>query len=382
MKFTAKQPVLERLAVDVVPVVPVNSPRAVLQCFQVSVAPHSLTFAGTDTDQAIVATTPLVDTEEAWSFLIPARKLAAVLKEAPNTDVTVSTEGATATVSAGSSEWALGLKTSLGEFPALPDAEAVKWEETERAPFLAALRAVRHAVSRDVRPALACVAIVRSADGTARFNAYDGARFQQAVLESFPQSMWVPAAGSPSAVDELVRLLSGSDAKVVEVASTDKKLLFRAGSVMFATGPHMARTADAEQELLVPALASAKQEFTVQRQSLIDAVRRVRVSADSETSAIGLRLNGTYARVLARDKSGNHAHEDVDGTWDGKEGRLVVLNHKYLTDALEAHPAPECKLRLSTSDSARKRSLVLLRDEAATVSAVLTQGHPKSLGLT
>jgi DNA polymerase III sliding clamp (beta) subunit (PCNA family) len=194
--------------------------------------------------------------------------------------------------------------------------------------------------------------------------------------------MQIPAAGTPSAVDEVIRLLSGNaDLEQAEVAVTGKKLLFRAGSVVFATGPHLARTADAEAELLVPALASANQGLTVQRDALLAAIRRVRVSADAETSAIGLRLGSSEVIVLARDKSGNSAQEAVDATWEGKDGRLVVLNHRYLSEALGAHPGAQCEFRLGP-DAGRKRSLVLLRDKDAGADAVLMQGHPKSLGLT
>ena len=381
MIFSAKRFVLLDLATKVAPVVPFNSPRVVLQCFRISVAPASLTFAGTDTDQAIVAATSMVTAEGECTFLVPAHKLTEVLKEAPEGDVTVTVDGSnTAVVRAGSSEWVLVTKDGLGEYPPLPDSASVTWHAVQREPLLAALKGTRHAVSRD-RPALSCITMSRLSDGTAKVTAYDGARLEQVVLPAFPFSVQIPSAGSPAAVDELIRLLGGNnDLESVQVAEDGNKLLLRAGSVTFATGKHLARAVDAEAELLVPALASATQVLSVQRDALLGAIRRVRVSSDQETSAIGLRLHPSTLHVLARDKAGNHASEDVEATWAGKEGRVVVLNHRYLSEALAVHPASLCEFRLGP-DKSKSRTPVLLRDEASGVTAVLLQGHPKSLGV-
>lgn len=379
ISFSAKRFVLLDLAGRAIDVVPSSSARPVCQCFKVVVSSDLLTVSATDVDQSLVVSSPMVTySGDAASFLVPARRLLELLREAPEGDITVDVDGKVATVRAGAGSWTLRLRDE--EFPALPDLTTAKWHEYDRGALLSALKIVRHAVSRESRAALSCVSIVQAGDGSAKVSAYDGARFQQVQLAKFPLSMQIPAAGSPAAVDELVKVLSANpDIETAEVAEDKTKLLFRAGSLVFATGKHLARAADAEQSLLVPALAG-NQLMTADREALRAAIRRVRVNADPDTSAIGMQLDASTVRVIAKDKAQNSAQEDVPATWEGAAGRLLVLNHRHLDDALAAHPGESAVFRLGP-DMGKKRSLVLLRDDATGVSAVLPQGHPKTLGL-
>jgi DNA polymerase-3 subunit beta len=382
VKFTVQRFALSHVANAAAAVVPARAVRPVLANFLVSVAPGMLRVTATDLDLAVVASTGAVAAKEEATFLLPAARLVAILKEASEGDLTVQVDSSRAKVTSAGSQWDLTLHSDLlPEYPETPDPDKLTFADVNKAELLTAIKSVRHAVGRDVgRLALAGVSIVRNGDGTAKVTGCDSARFQQAHLSSFPFTASIPAIGSPSAMDELIRVLTlYPDVETAQAAQDgEDTLVFKVGSICFSTGRLVARPMDVETLLLAPAMDN-KQELTVSRDDLKGVIRRVQIAADPESHAIGLRLSPGTLTVFARDKFRNEATESLPVEYDG-QARTLVVHYGFLNDMLDAHPSPACKFRLG-SDTARKKSMVLLRDDKTQLTGVIQQLHPKSLGL-
>lgn len=367
--FTAKRLVLAALVDKAISVVPTGNTNPVLKHFLVQVAPGGLQMAATDLELSVLASTPAVTAEVSQMLVLPARKLLAILHEAQADDITVDVAGEFATVRAGSATWSL-LLADCSEFPPLPDPAEVQMHLVGREAFLTALKTVRHAVGRDSgRPPLMQVDIAvdeHSPDAAAKVTASDGIRFARTALVGFPLSVRIPSG----ALDSLVKTLESSEMEQVQVGETDAQLVFRVSGTTFLASKMLAKFPDVEKLLLRPALEN-KLALTVDKGELAGAIRRVRINADPETSAIGLQLSSGQLAVIARDKYGNRAQETVAAGWDGPE-RLVVVNHQFLTEMLAAYPSPSCRFFLGP-ETGKKRSVLMLRDDESGTVGIIYQ---------
>ena len=364
--FTAKRLVLAALADRAISVVPAREVVPVLKYFQVQVAPGKLQLAATDLELSVLAATPAVTTDAAQTLVLPARKLLAILREAPDGDVTVEVAGDRATVRAGHASWSLVLEDA-SSYPPLPDPAEVELHPVNRAALAAVLRNVRHAVGRDSgRPPLMQVDIAAADDGSAAVTACDGTRFARTTLHGFPVSMRLPSG----ALDDLVKMLESSELDQIHIGETGPALVFRIGETVFLASRLQAKFPDVEKLLLKPAEGN-NLLLTADKAELTSAIRRVRINADESTSAIGLRLAKDQLTVIARDTHGNRAEESIAAGWEHGD-RLVVVSHQFLSDMVAVHPSAQLRFWLGP-EAGKKHPVIALKDEDTGTIGVIYQ---------
>jgi DNA polymerase III sliding clamp (beta) subunit (PCNA family) len=383
--FRVKRWVLSGLAEAVAQALPSSVALPALGCFRVTVGEGFLELAATDMERTILAVSSAVDAKDTSDgtpneAFMPARRLMAILKESPDTDVTITVKKNQAQVAAGSGSWTLILPDSSG-YPELVSPAKLKFAAYGRERLLAGLRAVRHVVCRDAgRPPLTQVEIKADPDDEGRsfITASDGTRFARATVERYPlAASCIPA----SALDDLTRILAAGQSEDAGIAQSDDVLAFRAGPVVLAVARRSTPFPDVDRLLLQPARENTD-PLTVDRDELAAAVRRVRINADGETSAIVLDIPaGTVAggsvTVVARDKLGNSATEDVVAGWAGAKSRSLCVNHVFLTEMLAAHGGKSCEFRLG-KDLGKRRSMVLLEGDG--IVQVIAQMAPALVG--
>jgi DNA polymerase III sliding clamp (beta) subunit (PCNA family) len=173
------------------------------------------------------------------------------------------------------------------------------------------------------------------------------------------------------AVDDLVRLLGDSRQEEIGIGEEEYVLAFRIGSDVFMAGKLADEYPDMEKRLLAGPLVSNKDELRVDKKDLMAAIRRVRITADQGTAAIGLRLVPGGLRVISRDKNGNTACEELTAQWSHKE-RTVVVNHEHLVDLLSLTEGLQSVL-VFDAGTAKQRGMLLLRDDKAGTAGVIGQ---------
>lgn len=350
-----------------------------LACFQVRCGGPDiyLQVAATDTEQAVIARTEAVSYKgQLDQAYIPARWLLSILKEVSGGDVTVSVAKNMAGVSGGGASWTIQLPDSTA-YPELTAPHSLDFKTYQRDKLLAALHSVRHAVCRDgslanlTQVQISRIATPDESDSMAWVTASDGNRLARAELPGFPEAFCIPAP----ALDDLMKLLAMKGAEV-GVAQTPKLVAFRVGHVVYTATKRMLPFPDVDSQLLKKAQAN-DEKLSVDAVKLRAAVRRVRIAADAGTSAMALALSPSSATLTAKDEGGS-ALEDVPATWTGTPGRLVVVSHVALSEALAAHPEPVCEFRLG-KDIGKKLSTVYL--SGGGVTQVLTQLPAALVGL-
>lgn len=361
VELSIKRFILRELLEKAATVVPTRDVAPVLKNVRVDAADGRLRIAATDTELSMVVTTELVDIRTPGSCVLPAKRMLDILKEAGEFDVHLTVTGSSAAITIGRTTWNQSLATG-SDFPdvSAPIGDTVL-TAVNREAFAAALRAVRYAACRDANRA--SLMMINIAGNT--MTAADGARFAQTPTEPLGFDCQIPI----DAVDDLLKLMKGHDLDEIGVGQTPKGLIFTFGADTFIVTTLLAEFPDLEAQWLRPALAN-KHPLTVNRAELLAAIRRVRISADTNTSAIALHLSENLVTVAARDKY-NTATEAIQAQWDRGE-RTLVLNHTYLVDAVTHHTGDWCGFVLG-DDTRTRRSPLLLRDTDTGGSAVVQQ---------
>jgi DNA polymerase III sliding clamp (beta) subunit (PCNA family) len=291
----------------------------------------------------------MVSVTTAGIAVFPAKKLLEVVKTAEDADVHIRVKATTARISIGRAAWTLQLPGGH-DYPAMPAITEAEFTTVGRRPLLDAIHAVRYAASRD--PSRANLNIIDVRDG--KLTACDGSRIQQINIPTFTGSLRIPM----SAVDDLLRLLKISELETIDVGQSNDKLIFRFGSDVFIVNKFEAQFPDMEAQMLRPALEN-RHALECDRAELIDAVRRVRINADAESSAIALDFDDSEITISAKDKYGNTATETIDATWNGRGRRTVMVNHKFLADMIATYGDEKLSFRLGDDTKTRRTPLLL-----------------------
>jgi DNA polymerase III sliding clamp (beta) subunit (PCNA family) len=357
------------VAVPASPTVPVYG------CFQVTVSEDRLCLAAAGQRLSVTAETPAVTAPQAGTVYIPAKKLEAMLNEAPEGDVRIVVKGGIASVTAGSASWSLRLPPADG-YDDLPDLSGAGFAPVNRGKLLAALTTVRHAVGKDAgRPAFAQVNIAAADSGGMYACATDSGQFSRAPVDGFPVPVSVPGA----VLTDLVKLLSSAQEDNVEVADTGSYVAFRAGTVTM-TVLKMTHAFPDPGQFLKPVQGNDRL-LRVDKAELARALRRVRINADTTTSAVALIADGGDRPILtveSRDKDGNSAEEVISASW-ANDRQLLVVNAGVLEAMLTAHPSATCEFKVGLPRG-RVLPALLLEDTEARVTGICPQLPPVVLG--
>lgn len=371
LHIEAKRFVLQALFEKASSVVPVKDILPVLKNFQVVAESDEgidrLRVVATNLELMVLASTEMVNVVTPGTVVFPAKKLLEILRQAEDDemyiDVAATSEGLIADIAVGRTSWKLRLQSG-DDYPPLPEVGELEFHEVDRVNFLGALHSVRYAVATDT--ARANLMMIDITDG--KMTGCDGVRFQQALLgEDFPLSLQIPIM----AVEDLVKMLRSTDLPKLGIGEADHFLVFRVGTDVFIANKLTAEFPDVEKQLLRPALEN-KDKLVVDRQELLDAVLRVRINADPESSAIRWELSENKLALSSRDKYGNASAEELDVAWSGPDSQ-VVLNHKFLTDMLTMYDGKACEFWLPPNGAKTRQKPVMLKDPETGTTGIVQQ---------
>lgn len=361
LAFSMRKVVLMPLLEKACTVVPSGDAMPVLKCVQVHIDPQRVRVIATDADRTLLTSTSRVITHWPGVAVFPAKRLLDIVKAAEATDIAIKVSGTKASISADKAMWTLNLQSGA-DFPALPDFGDAEFVQIDRLAFMAAMETVRYAASRD--PARINLNVIDIRQG--KVTATDGSRIQQVDLPGLNLDLRIPV----TAVEDLLRLIRRADVEMLHVGHSAHRLIFRFGGDIFMVSKEHGTFPDLEKTMLRPAMEN-KHQLWVPKNALILAIRRVRINADAESSAIALTLGPNSITVSTTDKYGNSAGETVACDYAGP-ARSLVVHHGYLSDMINHFGDTTCTFRLG-DDSKTRRSPLLLRDESTGRVAVTQQ---------
>lgn len=296
---------------------------------------NRLKFTGSDLELTIETQLEVAGETDGVAVL-PSKIALDVVKSLGDPRVEVSCEGDEATIVAGRFESSIRLLPA-DEFPrlAMPADDAVTISARE---FATALHQVVPAASADdARPILTGV-LLAAEDGGLRLVATDSYRLAVrdipgASILGEGQSVLVPSR----ALRELERLLGSADEITLRLG--EREASFEVGSLRLTT-----RLIEGEfpnYRGLIP--ASHPNQLTVGRETLVEAVRRVKLMAREPNTPVRLAMTADGLELVAITQDVGQAHEQLDATYSGDE-LTVAFNPDYLLSGVEVSPGDEITL--------------------------------------
>jgi DNA polymerase-3 subunit beta len=362
MKFRCERDaLLEALMVAVRAAAGASSSRAALTGAHLDLADGTLVVTGSDLDLTLSVTTDVAG-EADGAAVAPARLLTDVVRAVPAGSVEFSvTDDGEASIVAGPSEFSIRLipeedypqlafkdeRTQDGASVAF--SPAVSFDGLE---FREALsQVVKSASSDDSRPILTGVLMTAESEGQLRLVSTDSYRLSVRDLEGSSilgehERVLVPSR----ALGELQRLIADSDEVTLKLA--EHYAQFVVGAVQLTT--RLIPGDFPNYHGLIP--TNHPNCLTVNREQLVEVVRRVRLLAQDSTP-VRLVMSSENLEVIAITHDVGKANESMDAQYEG-EDLTVAFNPGYLIDGIEASTGDE--VTLHTADAVKP---ALLRSE-------------------
>jgi len=359
--FEIQREILLVLLEKAISVVPTRNMIPVLTNFQLKVTEGKLEVIASSLDMAIVVSTNQVDTKIPGTEVLPAKTLLTIVKEAnagSTIFIEVSTTGAVIVAGGFSAEIRI---MNGSDFPPMDILDNVVFHEVQRQAFIDAITNVKYALPGKDHSGLDTLRMIHIRGG--KFTACDGSRFQQVRVEDFKLSMQLPTYS----INTIIKTLSSTDQEILEIGETKGRLVFRLNNVIFYVNKLDDPYPKVEQLWLRPALSN-DQEFIVNRQELITAIKQVKVASDSSSNAIGLIIENEFVKIVAKDIE-NSASVVIPCKWTGKPKTLAV-NYLHLVEMLKAYSLPECRFLLGKDTQTHKASILLKNDDTMAIATI------------
>jgi DNA polymerase-3 subunit beta len=325
MKFSIPRQNLDKAIQRVLAVVSPKTTLPVLANFLVEANEKEKKILITATDLDMTVTTGAeAMVEEGGSVTLPAKRFAEIVRELGDTDVTLSAEGEEIAIKAGRSKFKIvGIPTE--EFPSLPKSERASAFSVDSSTLARMVDKVSFCTSKDeTRPSLNGAIWEFGADHMG-MTATDGHR-----LATFKTSgdfkalagknMIVP----PKALGHAVRIISAEGGDAVSVSVHENHVTFFIGSTTINSrlleGPFP------NYRQVIP--KDNDKELVLERESLMSAVRRVAVLADTLTHQVRMTLTKKKVELVVSTPDVGEAREEISGTFNA-ESMEVGYNANY-----------------------------------------------------
>ena len=311
----------------------------VLSGLRLELVGDRLSITGTDLDLTIQLTLA-VGGESDGGVVLPARLAADIVRSMGAGKVEVSVEGDEVNISGGRSQFSVR-PLSFDDYPKLATPTTSSVTLPSAAVGEALRQVVRAASTDEARPILTGV-LLTAENGGLRMVATDSYRLAVRDLADHQvlgadQKVLVPGR----ALNELQRLVGGGEELTMRLG--DRDATFEVGETRLSTRLIEGEFPNYRQ--LIP--ASHPNTLTVEREPLLEAIRRVKILAKDATP-VRLQMGGDTLRLTAITQDVGNASEELDATYEGTE-LTVAFNPEYFASGVEACSSDS--ITLSTLDS-------------------------------
>ena len=278
--------------------------------------------------------------EKTGSTTLPARRLAAIVRELPNAEIIIEVDAKNiASIRCGSSFFKIyGLPQE--EFPAFPAFKEAKSFTLKQSELRDGLRKTSYAISSDETRYVLNGILFSLVDNKLTLVATDGRRL--ALFDSdieFPKSHERDFILPTKAVTELQRLL-GEEGDV-SISTSDNLVAFELNGAHLASKLVEGNYPNYRQ--VIP--GEAKERVTLEREVFLDCVRRVSLLSNDKTSSVRLNFTKNNLDITANTPEVGEAKESMAISYRGKD-ISIAFNPEFLMDPLRNLPNDEVFLDL------------------------------------
>ena len=301
---------------------------------RLELAGNQLTATGSDGDLTI-SVTVTVNGSGDGTTVMRSKLMADVVRSLRPGAVDVVIEGEDARIVANPSEFSIRVVAG-DEFPEIPE-PAGDVVTLDAAMFKAAIEQVGKAASSDdARPILTGV-LMAAESGGLRLVSTDSYRLAMCDIDGLTvlgdqQKVLVPSR----ALKELARIVD--DEEEITLSLGEHNASFSVGGATVTT--RLIEGDFPNYNRLIP--ETHENRLTIDRETLLDALRRVRLLAQ-ESTPIRMSMSAEGLEVAAVAQEVGEAHEALEAEYQG-EDLMVAFNPEYLIDGIEVSPGSQVVL--------------------------------------
>ena len=278
--------------------------------------------------------------EKAGAITIPARKLVSIIRELMNSEIIIEVDSKNAaSIRCGSSFFKIfGLPKE--EYPAFPHFEEASSLTMKQAELKDGLRKTSYAISSDEARYVLNGILFSLTENKLTLVATDGRRL--ALFESeleFPKSNERDFILPTKAVTELQRLL-GDEGDVI-VSSSSNLVSFQLNGSQLVSKLVEGNYPNYRQ--VIP--GEAKERIPLEREALLNCVRRVALLSSDKTSSLRLSFTKNNLDITATTPEVGEAKESMSVNYRGRD-IAIAFNPEFLMDPLRNLPNDEIYLEL------------------------------------
>lgn len=350
MKITTDQEPLFSGIQTISTVVPPRATLPILSNVLLTAEEGMLVLSATDLDISILTKIP-VEVIEPGGITVPARKLLQIVRELPNTKVSLETEGERISILSDHGHYVLtGIPAD--QFPNLPtEVEGISIEADSTLMRRMIEKTIFAASGDETRPELNGVLWrIEDYEGMGRMTMVttDGHRLARMTAGlSEPAGEHAEAILPPKALHQFVRLVTGGASLKKAIVGGNFVVFDLGTTVLFSRvieGPYP----DFEQ--VIP--QNNEKKLVVAYDILLPGLRRVAILADSDTHQVRLTLGENAMRLSSASRDiGAEAEEELLVSYQG-EALDIAYDASYLMDILRNMDSEEIVFELDTPISA------------------------------
>jgi DNA polymerase III subunit beta len=339
MKFSAtKEKLLEGLQ-QVQNVVSTRTTLPILSNVLLQASDGAVHLTTTDLDVGVRGSFE-ADIEKEGATTLPARRLFNIVRELPASEIQIDVDGKNAaSIRSGQSFFKiLGLPEE--EFPPLPKFEDAKVVTIRQKDLRDGLRKTSYAISTDETRYVLNGLLFSFKDNKLTLVATDGRRLAMVDIElEIPRSQETDIIVPTKAVTELQRLLT--DEGDVKVSVTSGQIAFDLNKTLLVSKLIEGNYPNYKQ--VIP--AEAKERVTLERETLLNSLRRVSLLASEKSNSIKLSFSKNNIDITANTPEVGEAKESLPVQYKGRDFS-IAFNPEFLMAPLRALTEDEVFLDL------------------------------------
>ncbi|MBU4488044.1 MAG: DNA polymerase III subunit beta [Candidatus Omnitrophica bacterium] len=328
MKIEGSKNVLLRGITAVQNAISTRSALPILSNILLETTGSGLSIVGTDLDVGIIATIP-VNISAAGSITLPAKRFADIIKELPESSVTISVKkNNMAHITCENTQFKI-MGIPKDEFPKLPEFKNKDAVKLDQSLLKNMLSMTAFAMSRDETRYILNGVHMLIKKNTIRMVATDGRRLalieKEATLEkNIEKSIIIPT----KAVQELLRNLK--DDGEVTVSFSENQMMFNLGDIVI-----ISRLIEGEfpnYEQVIP--KEVKEKIVVDREKLLLATKRASLLTTPDSQAVKIDVEKDKMVVSKNSPDIGEAREEISVDYKGPS-LSIGFNPNYIMDALK-----------------------------------------------
>lgn len=262
--------------------------------------------------------------DKAGATTLPARRLFTIIRELPSSEISVEVDGKNAaSIRSGQSFFKiLGLPEE--EFPPLPKFENSKVVTMRQKDLRDGLRKTAYAISTDETRYVLNGVLFSFKENKLTLVATDGRRLAMVDIElEFPRSHEADIIVPTKAVTELQRLL-GDDGDV-KISVGTGQIAFDLNNTLLVSKLIEGNYPNYKQ--VIP--SEAKERVTLERETLLNSLRRVSLLASDKSNSIKLNFSKNNIEITANTPEVGEARESLPVAYKGRDFS-IAFNPEFL----------------------------------------------------